>query len=118
MKTAKFFSSILLILLPFSVPAQSPDGGKMILKENWAIQSSKDIKSDAKTVSTTGFKTEGWYPTTMPTTVLAALVANNVYPDPYYGTNINNIPGTIPYPKKDMPKDSPFNVCLVVPNRV
>ena len=38
------------------------------------------------------------------------LVANKVYPDPYYGTNIKNIPGTIPYPKKEMPDDSPFKV--------
>jgi exo-1,4-beta-D-glucosaminidase len=80
------------------------------LKDNWAIQSSKEIKSDAKTISTIGFKTDGWYPTSVPTTVLAALVANKVYPDPYYGTNINNLPGTIPYPKRDMPDGSPFKV--------
>ena len=51
-----------------------------------------------------------WYPTTVPSTVLAALVANKVYPDPYCGTNINNIPGNITYQKNEMPTDSPFKV--------
>jgi exo-1,4-beta-D-glucosaminidase len=107
MKKVNFFPFILMILLPTAVLAQIPGSGKMILKENWAIQSSKEVREDAKSVSTTGFKTTGWYPANMPSTVLAALVANNVYPDPYYGTNINNIPGTIV--RREMPKDSPFN---------
>jgi exo-1,4-beta-D-glucosaminidase len=110
MKTSNYFLTALLILLPLSVPAQTSTGRKMILKDNWNIQSSKEIKSDARALSTTGYRTEGWYRATMPSTVLAALVANKVYPDPYYGTNIQNIPGTIPYPKKEMPDDSPFKV--------
>src|SRR5690606_34380854 len=46
--------------------------------------------------------------TTVPRTVLAALVDNGVYPDPYYGLNLQEIPGY----KDDlwlvMPEDSPF----------
>ncbi|NSW95027.1 MAG: hypothetical protein HPY62_10025 [Bacteroidales bacterium] len=46
----------------------------------------------------------------MPTTVLAALVANGVYPDPYFGTNINKIPGAITGRNREMPEGSPFRV--------
>jgi exo-1,4-beta-D-glucosaminidase len=110
MKTRIVLTFSLLITIGVNCPGQIPSGEKLILKDNWAIQSSKEIKSDAKTISTIGFKTDGWYPTSVPTTVLAALVANKVYPDPYYGTNINNLPGIIPYPKRDMPDGSPFKV--------
>ena len=110
MKTTALLTAVLLIILPFTSMAQIPAGGKLVLKDNWTIQSSKEVKSDAKTISTTGFQTGGWYPTSVPSTVLAALVANKVYPDPYYGTNFNNLPGIITYPKRDMPEISPFKV--------
>ncbi|HZY26443.1 MAG TPA: glycoside hydrolase family 2, partial [Bacteroidales bacterium] len=110
MKTSIFLITVLIVLLPLSSLAQNKADGKLLLKDNWAIQSSKEIKAEAKTISMTGFKAEGWYPTSVPTTVLAALVANKVYPDPYYGTNFNDLPGIITYPKRAMPDDSPFKV--------
>ena len=110
MKTRIVYSISLLTFLTFHCFGQLPSGGQFLLKDNWAIQSSKEIKTDARTLSTTSFKTDGWYSTSVPTTVLAALVANKVYPDPYYGTNFNNLPGAIPYPKREMPENSPFKV--------
>jgi len=110
MKTRIILTFTLLTIIIFNGFAQIPGDGKFLLKDNWAIQSSKEIKSDAKILSSVGFKTDGWYPTSVPTTVLAALVANKVYPDPYYGTNFNNLPGMIPYPKREMPEGSPFKV--------
>jgi exo-1,4-beta-D-glucosaminidase len=110
MKTRIVFIITLLIVGAINCLSQVSMNGKLLLKDNWAIQSSKEIKSDAKAISSIGFMTDGWYPTSVPTTVLAALVANKVYPDPYYGTNINNLPGIIPYPKRDMPDGSPFKV--------
>lgn len=110
MKTSKLLTVILLVIFPVICHGQSPAEGKFLLKDNWAIQSSKEIKSDGKTISSIGFRTDGWYPTSVPTTVLAALVANKVYPDPYYGTNILDLPGQIPYPKREMPDNSPFKV--------
>src|SRR5512140_455319 len=110
MKTSIVFSFSLLAVITFNSRAQVSSGGKFLLKDKWAIQSSKEIMTDAKSLSVVGFKTTGWYPTSVPTTVIAALVANKVYPDPYYGTNFNNLPGAIPYPKRDMPDDSPFKV--------
>ncbi|MGH9712382.1 MAG: glycosyl hydrolase 2 galactose-binding domain-containing protein [Candidatus Acidiferrales bacterium] len=49
----------------------------------------------------------------MPSTVVAALVADKTYPDPFFGMNLRSIPGTT-YPigrnfaELPMPKDSPF----------
>jgi exo-1,4-beta-D-glucosaminidase len=110
MKTPIVFTFTLLVMLTINSLAQMPASGKFLLKDNWAIQSSKEIKSDAKAISAVGYKIDGWYPTSVPTTVLAALVANKVYPDPYFGTNFNNLPGIISYPKRVMPDDSPFRV--------
>lgn len=110
MKTTSILKTILLFLFPLSCLAQNQADGKLILKDNWAIHSSSEIRADAKTISTAGFKATGWYPATVPSTVLATLVANKVYSDPYFGTNINNIPGLIASRGREMPDSSPFKV--------
>jgi exo-1,4-beta-D-glucosaminidase len=66
-------------------------------------------------ISQEGFEPSGWYRTSVPSTVLAALVNNNVYRDPYYGMNLRSIPGaSYPIGKNfsnlPMPPDSPFDV--------
>jgi hypothetical protein len=48
--------------------------------------------SDGARFSTARFRAEGWYRTTVPTTVLGALVRLGVYPDPYIGNNNDRIP--------------------------
>jgi hypothetical protein len=40
------------------------------------------------------FRPEGWLKTAVPSTVLAAQAAAGVFPDPYYGMNLRQIPGT------------------------
>ena len=58
-------------------------------------------------------KPSGWYPATVPSTVLAAEVAAGIFKDPYFGNNLREIPGTS-YPIGEnfaeipMPKDSPY----------
>src|SRR6266540_970497 len=44
------------------------------------------------TISQVGYGTSGWYPVTLPSTALAGLVANNVYQDIYFGTNLQSVP--------------------------
>ncbi|MEA4936029.1 MAG: hypothetical protein VB102_05220 [Paludibacter sp.] len=83
---------------------------QQIIKENWAIQSSGQIRAKGGEISMLDYSVNGWYKVTFPTTVLAGLVENNVYPDPYFGTNIQNIPGYIEGKFTKMPDDSPFNV--------
>jgi exo-1,4-beta-D-glucosaminidase len=108
MKTRIILTATVLLISLLTCFSQNSDKGKIILKDNWSIQSSKEVRSDAKTISTTGFRTESWYPTSVPTTVLAALVANKVYPDPYFGTNIKNLPGAITDRNREIPEGSPF----------
>jgi len=78
------------------------------LHDNWAIQSSAKITAAGEAISTAGFAPDGWYPTTVPATVLAALVENKVYPDPFYGDNITKIPGYKPKLWLVMDEASPF----------
>jgi len=55
----------------------------MLLRTNWFIQSSADVQAEGAAISTVGFPSSNWYPAKVPTTVLNALVEDQVYPDPY-----------------------------------
>ncbi|MEE9167083.1 MAG: hypothetical protein V3U24_06455, partial [Candidatus Neomarinimicrobiota bacterium] len=67
---------------------------KNFLKENWFLQSSYLVEEDVGEISSSGFKPVNWYPLSIPSTVLTALVRNSVYPDPYVGMNNMKIPDT------------------------
>ena len=90
-----------------------PAAEKTVLRQGWAIQSSAEVQEPGSTVSTAGYEPRGWYPATAPSTVLSALVADQVYPDPYFGMNLRSIPGTsyrisANFSNIAMPPDSPF----------
>lgn len=103
----KYFGIItLLSFLTFYSQAQTTN--RLYLKNNWAIQSSAKIKAGGKEISSVTWKPENWYPATVPSTVLSTLVDNKVFPDPYYGTNIEKLPGFYRGVRKEMPQDSPF----------
>ncbi len=79
-----------------AAPCTTCNDGRLTLHDGWTLQSSSKVgtsKGDA--ISAPGFATTGWYPITVPSTVLAGLVANKVYPDPYAGDNMSRIPATI-----------------------
>ena len=63
-----------------------------ILSGNWKLQSSEKIDPGGEEISSPGYHTRGWYPTDVPATVLASLVKNQVFKDPYFGTNMKAIP--------------------------
>jgi exo-1,4-beta-D-glucosaminidase len=92
---------------------EATDSSKLLLRENWFVQSSANVPADGAAISTVGFPTGEWYPATLPSTVLSALVQDHVYPDPYTGMNLRSIPGTT-YPifrnfsNIMMPPTSPF----------
>ncbi len=83
-------------------------GERLTLAENWFMQSSRKVRRPGSVLSQPGYAPSEWYPVRVPTTVLAALVANNVYPDPYYGLNLKRIPGFKEGRWLVMPEDSPF----------
>jgi len=93
----------------------SSGNSKLMLRENWKIQSSAKGQAGGDVLSSTQFTPKAWYPASVPTTVLNALIENKVYPDPYFGMNLRSIPGT-QYPIGEnfsnlpMPPDSPFRV--------
>jgi exo-1,4-beta-D-glucosaminidase len=81
---------------PRRVPAQKP--ARIDLATNWRIQSSDGSHT---------------LPTTVPSAVVGAMVANGLYPDPYFGLNLRSIPGTTydfgdNFAVDPMPADSPF----------
>jgi len=98
------------------VRAAQPESGaspEIVLRENWAIQSSADVPDAGATISQPGYDVHSWYRTTVPSTVFSALVKEHAYPDPYVGMNLRTIPG-VSYPintnfsNLPMPPDSPF----------
>lgn len=93
--------------------ADNDSAGKVYLQSGWRLQSSCQFAATGDQISTSGFKTDGWHSTEVPSTVVAALVADKTYPDPYYAMNLRDIPGTTyPIGKNfsllPMDKDSPF----------
>ncbi|GAI32465.1 unnamed protein product, partial [marine sediment metagenome] len=65
---------------------------KLFLKKGWAIKSSIQVKEGGEVISGGKFSPDNWHPTSIPSTVLNALVKNGVYPDPRPGMNNFLIP--------------------------
>ena len=63
------------------------------LRENWYLQSSCKVKVLAEVLSTTQFSPDQWYAATVPSTVLAAQVADGEFKDIYYADNLRRLPG-------------------------
>lgn len=90
------------------------DSKAIPLRQGWEIQSGCKIQADGAQLSSDTYHPQGWIKATVPTTVLAAQVAAGIYPDPYYGMNLRNIPGS-DYPlgkffsNMEMPAGSPYH---------
>ena len=103
---------LLAAAAPKTAHAQTA-GSKLALHDNWTIQSSCKIPATGQQISLLGFDTKGWHRAAVPTTILAALVADRTYPDPYPGKNLLSIPGEAystgeNFVLQQMPADSPF----------
>jgi exo-1,4-beta-D-glucosaminidase len=103
-----YFIIMAATLSLYACTSQTAPQQSFLLRDNWAIQSSKDTREDGKIISTTAYQPEKWYPATAPSTIFGTLVENKVYPDPYFGTNIQKIPGYIARRAGEIPEDSPF----------
>jgi exo-1,4-beta-D-glucosaminidase len=102
-------------VLPSQAGAASrPSALRVIpLSDGWMLQSACKVHATGAQISVPGFDTDTWHTTKVPSTVLAALVEDKTYPDPYFGMNLRSIPGTTyPIGKNfsllPMPDDSPF----------
>src|SRR6266545_6781436 len=70
----------------------SPTVGSTELSTGWALRSASNVTDAGATISQVGYGTSGWYPVSLPSTVLSGLVANNVYQNIYFGTNLQSVP--------------------------
>ncbi|MCK4446099.1 MAG: glycoside hydrolase family 2, partial [Candidatus Marinimicrobia bacterium] len=62
------------------------------LEDGWQIQSVEQAAQNGTEISNPTFKPETWYDAQVPTTVLNALIENDLYENPYYSDNLERIP--------------------------
>src|SRR5258706_3080599 len=62
------------------------------LTSGWALVSANNVSDAGTTISQPGYGVPSWYPVTIPSTVMAGLVANNVYQNVFFGTNLQSVP--------------------------
>ena len=109
-----------LLLCTSSVFAQDPkaateNSATSALSDGWNLQWSGKVGETGDVISKPSYQPKGWYTVTVPTTVVAALVKQKVYPDPDFGMNLQQLPGmTYPiganFSNYAMEPDSPFAV--------
>ena len=89
----KIFSIILLAFLFQHVFSQNKtENFSMILHDDWRMQSSVTDKTKGAAISAENFAANSWYPITVPSTIIAGLLANHVYNfDPFYGTILKSL---------------------------
>ena len=83
---------VILSLFITRVFAQDSENYRLILKDGWQMQSVTKDASAGSLVSQSNFMPKGWYPVSVPTTIIAGLLANKVYDfDPFFGTNFQKL---------------------------
>jgi exo-1,4-beta-D-glucosaminidase len=73
-------------------PGPVPTVSSTELTGGWSLISANNVTDNGATISQTNYNVSAWYPITVPATVLAGLVANNVYQNIYFGTNLQSVP--------------------------
>ena len=105
--------TLLLLFLALHPAVHAAAQKTTALRDDWQLQSSCKTSAAGESIAATQFAPEGWLNTAVPSTVLAAQVKAGVFPDPYFGNNLRQIPGTT-YPvghnfaNLPMAADSPY----------
>jgi exo-1,4-beta-D-glucosaminidase len=111
-----FLLSLLFLSFASSTRAAAPkagEGASLKLRDGWRMQSLWKVPQSGAAISSPGFADVSWYPVSVPTTVVSALVKLKHYPDPDFGMNLRQLPG-VTYPVGEnfsnvpMRQDSPF----------
>ena len=72
--------------------AQITESHRMILKDGWQMQSVTKDASPGSAISQAKFVPKGWYTVSVPTTIIAGLLANKAYDfDPFMGMNFEKL---------------------------
>jgi exo-1,4-beta-D-glucosaminidase len=61
------------------------------LRDGWQIRAAAEVSASGAEIARPGFATAGWVSTSVPSTVLAALVGAGKVADPYFGDNLEKI---------------------------
>jgi exo-1,4-beta-D-glucosaminidase len=64
---------------------------ELILTDNWYIHPAEELSQDGAALSVSPV-TDNWIETSLPATVLGALCNAGIYKDPFFGTNLEEIP--------------------------
>jgi hypothetical protein len=70
-------------------------GSELVFDAGWKLAAASRVKEHGSALSRPGVDTHEWYDATVPGTVLATLVDQGVYPDPYFGLNNLSIPESL-----------------------
>lgn len=73
-------------------PLDAVPANALVLHDGWSLGEEAVVGDAGDRFSSVQFHPHGWYRTSVPTTVLGALVRQGVYPDPYIGANDDAIP--------------------------
>src|SRR5258708_34535186 len=72
---------------PATAMAQSSAPPPVVLSNGWQLQDVAKATQGGAEIAAPELNTSGWYPASVPATVLTTLVNNHVYPEPLYGEN-------------------------------
>ena len=98
MKSANKLPTITLALalvlgdLSLAGAGEAKDPNSFELSDGWSLVSAANMTDGGDMVSKTGYDISHWYPVTVPSTVMAGLVANGVYSNLFMGTNMKTVP--------------------------
>jgi exo-1,4-beta-D-glucosaminidase len=86
------FSSFmaLVVMAGCGMPEETVDTSRQ-LTDGWFVRAVAEVTGGGAEVSSPGYDTSGWVATEVPSTPMAALVANGRFPDLYLGTNLARV---------------------------
>jgi exo-1,4-beta-D-glucosaminidase len=89
---SKTVAGFLIIITMGSCSKEKPVlSDKIILKNNWLIQQSVKVNLPGSVVSGNVLDTTGWYPTTVPATVMGVLTSNGLFNDLFMADSLKNV---------------------------
>ncbi len=100
MQNKKLYRVGLAVIFSLLV-ARSYGQNSITLSDGWQMQSESKVAGSGAVLSMAGYSAMGWYRVSVPTTIIAGLLANKVYDfDPLYGMNFEKL--------KDSSLDAPW----------
>jgi exo-1,4-beta-D-glucosaminidase len=92
MKKIFLFAALIFSVQYVFCQIDETESYRAILKDNWKMQSAVTDASTGSQISRVDFQSGSWYKVSVPTTVIAGLLANKVYDfDPFYGRNFEKL---------------------------